>query len=300
MEKYIKTYFETYLKDFDFDSIFLEAGADSPHLNFVTDLIEWMMKNPDLAEKNFPGRLEIIHQNLNKVINELPVHYALSIQSLPKEFPKWKTEVNDFFGISKTKKILSYLETIGYFLDKNEYINELEQDIIESVRPELEEHFEYWTKELETIAHQQNITKTEKEIIKIKPVFKSEAVQSIFEILKVFFSDEQQIELKQVIEEGKKANNKLLFKGNGNRLTDTFKKLIEHDFITGCQKKDLIDWIISNFNYTNQNVVKAYIYDTVEKTISRNHYPCKSPLIKIENGRIQKVDQPRIKKYSKS
>jgi hypothetical protein len=91
----------------------------------------------------------------------------------------------------------------------------------------------------------------------------------------------------------------MLFKDSGNRLTDTFKKLIEHDFITGCQKQDLINWIISNFTFTHQNRAKAFIYDTVEKTISRNDSPCKSPLIEIKNGQIQKVVQPRTKNYRK-
>jgi len=147
---------------------------------------------------------------------------------------------------------------------------------------------------------QQTETKTEQETIEMKPVLKPEAVQIVFDIIKDFFSPEQQTELKQVIETGNKASKKMLFKGNGNRLTDTFKKLIEHDFITGCQKQDLINWIISNFTFTQQNKVKAFIYDTVEKTISRNDNPCKSPLIKIENGQIQKFEQPRTKKYNKN
>ena len=142
-------------------------------------------------------------------------------------------------------------------------------------------------------------TKTGKETVQIKPVLKPEAVQIIFEIIKYFFNPEQQTELKQVLQTGNKASKKMLFKGNGNRLTDTFKKLIEHDFITGCQKQDLINWIVSNFNFTQQNKVKEFVYDTVEKTISRNNYPCKSPFIEIKNGQIQKVEHSRAKKYSK-
>lgn len=144
---------------------------------------------------------------------------------------------------------------------------------------------------------QQAETKTEQETIELKPVLKPEAVQIVFDILKNYFSPEHQTELKTVIETGNKTSKKLLFKGNGNRLTDTFKKLIEHDFITGCRKQDLINWIISNFTFTQQNKVKAFVYDTVEKTISRNYYPCKSPLIEIKNGQIQRFEQPRTKKY---
>jgi hypothetical protein len=144
---------------------------------------------------------------------------------------------------------------------------------------------------------QQNETKTEQEIIEMKPVLKPEAVQIVFDIIKDFFSPEQQTELKQIIETGNKASEKMLFKTNGNRLTDTFKKLIEHDFITGCQKKDLINWISLNFTFIHRKKVKVFNYDTVEKTISRNDNPCQSPLIEIKNGQIQKVEQPRTKKY---
>jgi hypothetical protein len=141
--------------------------------------------------------------------------------------------------------------------------------------------------------------KIEQGTIEMKPVLKPEAVQIVFDIIKDFFNSEQQAELKRVIQTGNRASNKLLFKSNGNRLTDTFKKLIEHDYITGCQKQDLINWIILNFTYSQQYKVKEFIYDTVEKTISRNDNPCKSPLIEIFKGQILKVDKSRTKNYNK-
>lgn len=152
---------------------------------------------------------------------------------------------------------------------------------------------------LNPLPPQQTKIKEEQETIEKKPVLKPAFVPIVFDIIKDFFSDEHQAELKLILNTGDNASKKLLFKDNSNRLTDTFKKLIEHDFITGCEKKDLINWIISNFTFTQQNKVKSFIYDTVEKTISRNYYPCKSPLIEINNGQIQKVEQPRTKKYSK-
>jgi hypothetical protein len=42
-------------------------------------------------------------------------------------------------------------------------------------------------------------------------------------------------------------------------------------------------------------MVKSFVFDTVEKTISRNHYPCKSPLIEIKSGQIQKVENLKAK-----
>ena len=145
----------------------------------------------------------------------------------------------------------------------------------------------------------QTETKTEQHSIIIKPTLKPVIVEHLFEIIKDFFSPEQQNELKHLLETWDNVSNKLLFRDNGNRLSDTFKKLLEHDLITGCLKHDLINWIISNFSYIYRSEIKAFIYDTVEKTISRNDNPCKSPLIEIKNGQMQKVEKPRTKKYSK-
>jgi len=145
----------------------------------------------------------------------------------------------------------------------------------------------------------QEVKREHKVAIEIKPHFKADSVQPIYDIIKDFFSLEHQIVLNQILTTGNNAEEKILFKGNGNRLTDTFKKLFEHDFIMGCQKQDLQNWIISNFNYLYRNEVKLYVFDTVEKIISRNDFPCKSPLIEIKNGQIQKVGRTRLKKQNK-
>lgn len=170
----------------------------------------------------------------------------------------------------------------------------------EMINKEVMEWFNYDSEPEQTETKTDKLkAETEQKVIEMKPVLKPEIVQTVFDFIKDFFNTEQQNELKQVIETGSIASEKMLFKSNGNRLTDTFKKLIEHDFITGCQKTDLINWIISNFTFIHQKKEKAFIYDTVEKTISRNDNPCKSPLIEIEGGQIQKWKQPRIKKYNK-
>jgi hypothetical protein len=137
------------------------------------------------------------------------------------------------------------------------------------------------------------IGKTEKLTIVIVPIFKPEAISAIIEILKDFFNPEQRDQLKKLLESGDKPEKKLFFKDIGNRLTDTFRKLIEHDFITGCKKQDLIHWIIDNFSYLHLGREKSFVYDTVEKIISRDHYPSKFPLIDIINNQIHKVDRPR-------
>lgn len=112
-----------------------------------------------------------------------------------------------------------------------------------------------------------------------KPCFNPESINHITEDLNTFFDTNQHAELKRIIETGSNTNEKLLFRDNGNRLTDYFKRLIENDTITGCDKKDLINWIVENFTSIYRKTQKGFIYKTVEKTISGNEQPCKNPII---------------------
>jgi hypothetical protein len=203
--------------------------------------------------------------------------------------------VQEYIDKVLSKYKLSLKEALYYLNNHTGGLSDVNENLILKVK----ENIEYLIKIGYTKPPQQDEKEAEQETIEMKLVLKPEAVQIVFDIIKDFFSPEQQTELKQVIETGNKVNKKMLFKGNGNRLTDTFKKLWEHNFITGCQKQDLINWVILNFTFTHQNKVKAFIYDTVEKTISRNDNPCKSPLIEIKNGLIQKVEKPRTKNYNK-
>lgn len=132
--------------------------------------------------------------------------------------------------------------------------------------------------------------------IPIKPVFKPGAIPVIFEILKDFFKPEHQAQFMDLLIAGSIPNEKLLFRDNSNRLTDTFKKLIEHDFITGCSKKTLQEWICQSFMFLQKNVAKPYNIETVERTISGNQNPCMNPLIQIINGQIVNDPHPRQNK----
>jgi len=132
----------------------------------------------------------------------------------------------------------------------------------------------------------------------IKPTFKPEAIEIIFPILKDFFSPDQQDQLLEILKTGSIAKTKLIFFDNGIRLADLFRKLLEHDFIVRCGKDVLQQWIFQNFNFKFRNKISPYSLRTIEKYISTNEYPCKSPLINIEKGEIIKVISPHYKKYN--
>jgi hypothetical protein len=112
-----------------------------------------------------------------------------------------------------------------------------------------------------------------------KPCFKPESIDSIITTLKDFFDSTEHIELRRIIEAGSNANEKLLFKDNGNKLTDCFRELFNNNTITGCTKTVLINWIIDNFNFTNGSSKKDYSFANVEKVISSKYRLCKNPII---------------------
>ncbi len=59
-------------------------------------------------------------------------------------------------------------------------------------------------------------------------------------------------------------NNKLIFKNNSTNL-QILSKVVENHFYIGCQKTDLIDWIVLNFNFMYRNKVKEFKAKTVEQ-----------------------------------
>lgn len=123
-------------------------------------------------------------------------------------------------------------------------------------------------------------------IIDSTPKLIPEVIPELFNILKDFFTPDQQAGLETLLKTGKCNNSPLLFNDNGNRLTDAFRKLKEKDFIICCGKKDLEKWIQLNFNYVSKKTITAYTPDYLEKCVSRKDFICKKPLFEIENSKI--------------
>lgn len=121
-----------------------------------------------------------------------------------------------------------------------------------------------------------------------KPTFKPEMIEIIFDLLKDFFSIEQQKDFKTFMETGNNVKEKLLFLDNGNRLADAFKQLKNADFITGCNQTDLINCIEKNFNYRHRNKVKSYTPKYLESIISTNKELCQKPIITVKANSITK------------
>ena len=130
---------------------------------------------------------------------------------------------------------------------------------------------------------------TEQETVEIKPVLKPEAVQTVFDILKDFFSTEQQSELKQLLETGNNTGKHLIFLDNGNRLADAFKQLKNKDIITGCDKKELEIWIGKNFKFRYRKEIREYKPHYLNDIISTNKDKCQNPLLNVTTERATGV-----------
>lgn len=177
-------------------------------------------------------------------------------------YPIQNQEVLDYINnnASEEKRLQKTFSLIRLFLSEKENVNVNDKSI-------QTEH---------TISE---VSQQPQDVYIPKPCFEPDSIESIIQDLKTFFDISQHSELKRIIETGSNTNEKLLFRDNGNRLTDYFKRLIENDEITGCTKKDLINWIVKNFKYTYRNTQKDFIPKTVEKTISGTEQPCKNPIM---------------------
>lgn len=113
----------------------------------------------------------------------------------------------------------------------------------------------------------------------IKPIFKPEAISTILDLLKDFFSPEHQTQLKQILETGNNASEQLIFLDTGNRLADAFKQLYDIDIITGCEKKELESWICNNFRYRFRQNIKSFTPHYLNNIISTKKDLCQNPIL---------------------
>ena len=129
-------------------------------MNNIDEWVDWMTRNPELAEKHYPELMQGLTQGIK---NSEPFLTALIIQKLPDHFPKWKNEADQYFGIKRTKMIQNYIDLIKAVLVEYEYPSEIEQQAVKSVRAELSEQLEYWKNE--TKSEQENKVSKTKQVI---------------------------------------------------------------------------------------------------------------------------------------
>lgn len=118
-------------------------------------------------------------------------------------------------------------------------------------------------------------------IVEGKPNFVPEIQEQLFDILKDFFNIEDQMQLKLLFKTGNNAPVPLIFNGTGNRFANALKQLKEVDFITGCKKTELENWIKDNFQYVYQNHNSSFKPHYLEDLISTDKLLCKNPIFTV-------------------
>jgi translation initiation factor 2 beta subunit (eIF-2beta)/eIF-5 len=112
----------------------------------IDAFVELLARNREIAEKLYPELDQKLRELVKK--NTKPHEAALFLLKLPEHFNKWKTEIEEYYGITRTKAIEEKISIYNGVLFEYEYQNEVEQMAFESVRDELTEQLEYWKREL--------------------------------------------------------------------------------------------------------------------------------------------------------
>lgn len=134
---------------------------------------------------------------------------------------------------------------------------------------------------------QETESKTDIKNPAIKPIFKPEEIPTIFDILKNYFSTADQKQLLQILNTGNDASQKLIFLNNGNRLADSFKHLVDAGIITGCEKRELENWIFRNFKYRNNGIINCFTLRYLNDIISSANNMCRNPLLKVSRDKAK-------------
>ncbi len=148
---------------------------------------------------------------------------------------------------------------------------------------------------VESIHQPRGQNKTEDTAVEIKPVIRSDAVPTLVEIIKDFFSGDQEVELRQLLVKGISPNSKLFFLSNANKLADTFKQLFDAKLIAGCSKKELEIWIAKNFSSQFRGKKKDYSIRHLHNVISSPHNRCSNPIIDVIKNNF--TGEYKIKKH---
>lgn len=142
--------------------------------------------------------------------------------------------------------------------------------------------FEYFLQE--EVQKSKVITKTKPEK-ELSLYIASGVKDTLFEILKEYFFDEDKKVLNELLQNPSKQIRPITIKTNGNRLADTFKQLFDADLVMNCTKKELESWIKKNFNYTNRGNVKEFKIRYLNDIISTNKDKCQNPIINVRKDK---------------
>ncbi|MGA3014133.1 MAG: hypothetical protein ABSD71_08860 [Bacteroidales bacterium] len=120
-----------------------------------------------------------------------------------------------------------------------------------------------------------------------RPVFAQDYLHEVYEIIRDFFSTEDQVNLLYLLENSSDVHQPVVFLDSGNRLADAFKQLYEADIIRSCKKKELESWICRNFAFVYRNKVRPFIPKYLNEIISTTKDKCQRPFLDVKFDKAQ-------------
>jgi hypothetical protein len=191
---------------------------------------------------------------------------------------------------------------------RENFLAELIYDLTEILNPK--ETFEEWkakqekrvTESVEEIENDEKQSIQEFNTEAGLPIFYEQIIAQFLQLMKPYFSDTDYKQLSALIKIHATPEARLVFRGNGNQLSDAFKQLYEANLIIGCKKSDLEKWIAKHFLYAAKDTPKEYTEGWLSAVISTDTKFCKSPILQIsmKNGVPVIAPTKRNKKNSKN
>lgn len=120
-----------------------------------------------------------------------------------------------------------------------------------------------------------------------RPIIAQDFFDEVYEAIRDYFSTEDQISLRYMLENNTDLQSRVVFRDMGNRLADAFKQLYEANIIRGCQKKELESWICRNFSYVYRGEVRPFLPKYLNEIISTKKDKCKRPFLDVRFDKNQ-------------
>ncbi|MEJ8756381.1 hypothetical protein WG947_05210 [Pontibacter sp. H259] len=117
--------------------------------------------------------------------------------------------------------------------------------------------------------------------VKSESILIDEVILPFISIIKDFFSKNEQHKLTRLLDSNESPPQKLLFKGDGNKLADAFKQLYNAHLVVGITKKELEAWIAKHFVYLHRGKTTEFTPRYLNDIISTTKDKCQKPILNI-------------------
>lgn len=200
-------------------------------------------------------------------INKLWIPFYIKQKEKDPNFPNWWMQITEIHKLYLTRLLERFEANYGRYISK-ELVegNEVSNKLIKDAN---------------------------------SPRFNPDEIITIFEILKMYFSVDDQPVLNRLLTTGSYLNSPIVFRGSGTILCDFFKQLYVGQILTIAIQADLEKWISNNFLFLIKGVPTKITPKSASKIISGNLRAGKANrLINVERDKTGKLQIIKLFKSS--